>query len=103
MVPHRSLPQKPRNSRAMTDVPEDIRKKAQALAQQIDETTPRGTKTRLITEALMQERGAQRERVYRMLSGIADLLAKRMTDSATPELLKALADAVNASDEPEPA
>lgn len=92
----------------MNEIPEDIRSVAEKLCnrlfrigEHIDHEVhfdPAG----LIAEALMAERGAQRDRVFTMLSGIADLLAKRMTDSATPELLKALASAVRASDEPEP-
>lgn len=44
------------------------------------------------------EREKQRDRVVKMLIGIADILSKRMTDTATPELLKALAEAVKSSD-----
>lgn len=58
---------------------------------------------RIIAEALMAERDAQRERVVKMLVGIADVLAGHMVNQATPELLKTLADAVLAFDLPDEA
>lgn len=51
-----------------------------------------------VAAAVIVERETQRDRVVKMLSGIADILAKNMTNKATPELLRALAEAVKSSD-----
>jgi hypothetical protein len=82
----------------MTDIPEDIRKRATQCFADVDfvDTVPEAIE--IIAQALTEERQTQRDRAVKILVGIADILAKRVTDNATPELLKALADAVNASE-----
>lgn len=89
----------------MSKIPEDIDKTATDIVRAScpEDQDPEWFLYEAIALALVAERQAQRDRVFKMLSGIADLLAKRMVDSATPELLKALAEAVNSSDEPEAA
>ncbi|MBZ9922641.1 hypothetical protein LB579_33840 [Mesorhizobium sp. BR1-1-7] len=89
-----------------TEIPDDIREKAQGVVFAIcadTSMTLMGDVENMvdpIAEALMQERAAQRDRAAKMLSGIADVLAKKMTDLATPELLNAIAAAVKDSDAP---
>lgn len=47
-----------------------------------------------IARAILAERETQQKRAADILSAVADILAKRMTDLATPELLEALSAAI---------
>lgn len=73
-------------------IPGDLRKKAKAVmtANGFENAQDDTFVTFFVERAI----AAEQERFVKLLCGVANILARRITDQATPELLKALADAV---------
>ncbi|TGV15804.1 hypothetical protein EN816_00700 [Mesorhizobium sp. M8A.F.Ca.ET.173.01.1.1] len=76
----------------MSDIPEDIDLIATAIVRTSYTNEQDGDWE--LYSAIARAILAERERATSILSGVADVLAKHMTDLATPELLQALADAI---------
>ncbi|TIO15614.1 MAG: hypothetical protein E5X86_19790 [Mesorhizobium sp.] len=86
-------------------IPNDIREAAQdALRTAITVSRSKNAEAgiAIIAEALMAERETQQKRAADILSAVADILAKRMTDLATPELLEALSAAIRSDNAGKP-
>lgn len=85
----------------MSVIPEDIRAKAFKIADGwAHDEEERIDLQADIARALIAERKAQRDRVVKMLTGIADVIEGHV-ESPTAALLTALADAVQNSDAPD--